>query len=59
MTGVGGGALMTPILVLVFGTAPLTAVGTDLWFAAITKTAVTGLHVRKRLIDWPIVCLRK
>ena len=36
MTGVGGGALMTPILLLVFGTAPLTAVGTDLWFAAIT-----------------------
>jgi uncharacterized protein len=55
MTGVGGGALMTPILVLIFGTAPLTAVGTDLWFAAITKVAVSGLHVRKRLIDWPIV----
>ena len=55
MTGVGGGALMTPILVLTFGTAPLTAVGTDLWFAAITKLAVTGLHVRKGLIDWPIV----
>jgi uncharacterized protein len=55
MTGVGGGALMTPILVLVFGTAPLTAVGTDLWFAAITKVAVSGLHLRKRLIDWPIV----
>ena len=55
MTGVGGGALMTPILVLAFGTMPLTAVGTDLWFAAITKIAVTGLHVRNGLIDWPIV----
>ena len=55
MTGVGGGALMTPILLLVFGTAPLTAVGTDLWFAAITKIAVSGLHLRQGLIDWPIV----
>ena len=55
MTGVGGGALMTPILLLLFGTAPLTAVGTDLWFAAITKLAVSGLHLRRRLIDWPIV----
>jgi uncharacterized membrane protein YfcA len=55
MTGVGGGALMTPILLLVFGTAPLTAVGTDLWFAAITKLAVSGMHLRSRVIDWPIV----
>ena len=55
MTGVGGGALMTPILLLVFGTAPLTAVGTDLWFAAITKVAVSGLHVRQGLIDWQVV----
>ena len=55
MTGVGGGALMTPILVLTFGAAPLTAVGTDLWFAAITKVAVSGLHVRHGLIDWAIV----
>ena len=37
MTGVGGGALMTPILVLLFGVAPAAAVGTDLWFAALTK----------------------
>jgi len=55
MTGVGGGALMTPILLLGFGTAPLVAVGTDLWFAAITKLAVSGLHARQRLIDWPLV----
>ncbi len=55
MTGVGGGALMTPILLLGFGTAPLVAVGTDLWFAAITKLAVSGLHMRQRLIDWAVV----
>lgn len=55
MTGVGGGALMTPILLLGFGTTPLVAVGTDLWFAAITKLAVSGLHARRRLIDWPVV----
>jgi len=55
MTGVGGGALMTPILLLVFGTAPLTAVGTDLWFAAATKVAVSGLHIRQGVIDWLVV----
>lgn len=55
MTGVGGGALMTPILLFLFGTAPLTAVGTDLWFAAVTKLAVSGLHLRSKVIDWPIV----
>jgi uncharacterized membrane protein YfcA len=46
---------MTPILLLVFGVAPVIAVGTDLWFAAVTKTVVSGLHVRQGLIDWPIV----
>jgi uncharacterized membrane protein YfcA len=55
MTGVGGGALMTPILLFLFGTAPLTAVGTDLWFAAITKLFISGLHLRSKVIDWPIV----
>lgn len=55
MTGVGGGALMTPILLIGFGTAPLVAVGTDLWFAAITKVAVSGLHARQHLIDWSVV----
>src|SRR5256885_11243344 len=38
VTGVGGGSLMTPLLVLLFGVSPVTAVGTDLLFAAITKT---------------------
>lgn len=57
LTGVGGGALMTPVLLLVFGIAPVTAVGTDLWFAALTKTVAVPLHQRKGLIDWPIVRL--
>lgn len=55
LTGVGGGSLMTPILLLLFGTAPVTAVGTDLWFAAITKLAATRVHNGRGLIDWPIV----
>jgi uncharacterized protein len=55
LTGVGGGALMTPLLLLFFGVAPHTAIGTDLWFAAITKLAVTPLHYGKNLIDWQIL----
>ena len=55
LTGVGGGALMTPLLLLVFGVAPLTAVGTDLWFAAITKLFATRVHHRHGLIDWLVV----
>ena len=39
LTGVVGGALMTPVLLLVFGVAPTTAIATDLWFAAVTKLA--------------------
>lgn len=45
LTGVGGGSLMTPILVLLFGVAPGAAVGTDLWFAAVTKM-VGGVSLR-------------
>jgi uncharacterized membrane protein YfcA len=55
LTGVGGGALMTPLLLLLFGVAPLTAVGTDLWFAAITKVFATRVHHDRGLIDWPVV----
>ncbi len=51
LTGVGGGALMTPALVLIFGVAPITAVGTDLWFAALTKVAASRVHYRRGLID--------
>lgn len=55
LTGVGGGALMTPILLLLFGVAPATAVGTDLWFAALTKMAATRIHHGHGLIDWTVV----
>ena len=55
LTGVGGGALMTPLLLLVFGVAPLAAVGTDLWFAAITKLFATRVHHSHGLIDWQVV----
>jgi uncharacterized membrane protein YfcA len=43
-TGVGGGALVTPIALLIFGIAPVTAVGTDLWFAALTKLVATRVY---------------
>ncbi|MBL8002777.1 MAG: sulfite exporter TauE/SafE family protein [Flavobacteriales bacterium] len=55
LTGVGGGALMTPLLLLLFGTVPMVAVGTDLWFAAITKLFATPVHHSKGLIDWVVV----
>lgn len=55
LTGVGGGALMTPLLLLAFDVAPLAAVGTDLWFAAITKVFATSVHHDHGLIDWPVV----
>ena len=55
LTGVGGGALMTPILLLVFGVAPQTAVATDLWFAAITKCVALPLHQRGGRVDWQVV----
>jgi len=55
LTGLGGGALMTPILLLIFGVAPVTAIGTDLWFAAITKMAAGKIHHSKGLIDWQVL----
>ena len=54
ITGVGGGALMTPILVLLFGVAPAAAVGTDLWFAAITKLVGGTVHHSKGSVDWQV-----
>lgn len=56
MTGVGGGSLMTPIL-LWFGINPATAVGTDLLYAAITKASGVWVHGRNRNIDWKITGL--
>ena len=55
LTGVGGGSMMTPLLVLVFGVAPVTAVGTDLLFAALTKTGGAWAHARRQNVDWSIV----
>jgi uncharacterized membrane protein YfcA len=57
MTGVGGGSLMTPILILLFGFYPTTAVGTDLLFATVTKSVGTTVHRAKGTIDWRIVRL--
>jgi uncharacterized protein len=55
MTGVGGGSLMTPILVLLFGIYPATAVGTDLLYAAVTKTGGTIVHGLNHTVDWRVV----
>jgi uncharacterized membrane protein YfcA len=55
MTGVGGGSLMTPLLILLFGIHPAAAVGTDLLYAAATKTAGSLFHGFNRTIDWRVV----
>jgi uncharacterized protein len=55
MTGMGGGSLMTPILILLFGIHPVAAVGTDLLYAAATKSIGTLLHGLRGAIDWRIV----
>jgi uncharacterized membrane protein YfcA len=55
LTGVGGGALMTPILLLFFGVPPTTAIATDLWFAAITKVVAARIHNGKGQVDWVVV----
>jgi uncharacterized membrane protein YfcA len=57
MTGVGGGSLMTPLLVLLFGVHPVTAVGTDLLFAALTKSAGVVAHGFNRSVDWAVTGL--
>ncbi len=54
LTGVGGGSLMTPLLVLMFGVAPQTAVGTDLLYAALTKSAGSAVHGWRETVDWKI-----
>jgi uncharacterized membrane protein YfcA len=55
MTGVGGGSLMTPLLILLFGIHPSTAVGTDLLYAAATKAGGSVVHGWARSIYWPAV----
>lgn len=59
-TGVGGGSLMAPLMILLLGVAPVTAVGTDLWFASITKTVGAVVHKKQgnanlRIVKW--LCL--
>ena len=51
MTGIGGGSLMTPMLILVFGVTPVTAIGTDLAYAAVTKTVGGYKHWRQKTVD--------
>lgn len=55
LTGVGGGSLMTPLLVLAFGFHPATAVGTDLLYASATKAAGTMVHGHRGTVDWKVV----
>ena len=55
LTGVGGGSLMTPLLIFLFGVKPHLAIGTDLLFAAFTKMGGSVSLARSRLIDWRIV----
>jgi uncharacterized membrane protein YfcA len=55
MTGVGGGSLMTPLLIILFGVHPATAVGTDLLYAALTKSGGTLVHGMQGSVDWRVV----
>lgn len=55
LTGVGGGSLMTPLLILLFGVAPVSAVGTDLLQASVTKAAGTAVLGLGRSVAWPLV----
>ena len=55
MTGVGGGALMTPLLISIFGVSPQVAVGTDLLYAAVTKTVGGWRHHVADHVEWPVV----
>jgi uncharacterized protein len=57
LTGMGGGSLMTPLLILLFGVHPLTAVGTDLLYAAATKSVGTAIHSRNGNVEWRVAGL--
>lgn len=54
MTGMGGGTLMTPLLILLFGVKPVTAIGTDIFYAAVTKTVGGWRHLRMRSVNLPL-----
>lgn len=57
VTGVGGGSLMTPLLILMYGISPATAVGTDLLYASVTKTGGAWVHGRRGTVNWRLVGL--
>ncbi|UTW13904.1 sulfite exporter TauE/SafE family protein [Marinobacterium rhizophilum] len=57
LTGIGGGALMTPILIVVFGIAPVVAVSTDLIYAAVTKFGGMWSYARRKMVHWKVVGL--
>src|SRR5258705_12489627 len=57
LTGMGGGSLMTPLLILLFGVHPLTAGGTGLLYAPLTKTAGTAIHSKQGNVDWHVARL--
>ena len=57
LTGVGGGSLMTPLLLSVFKLHPAVAIGTDLWFACITKIAGSASHHKAGHVEWRITAL--
>jgi uncharacterized membrane protein YfcA len=54
LTGMGGGSLMTPMLILIFGIKPTTAIGTDIFYAAITKTAGGWRHLKLKTVNMPL-----
>ncbi len=54
LTGMGGGSLMTPLLILVFGIKPTTAIGTDIFYAAVTKTAGGWRHLKLKTVNMPL-----
>jgi hypothetical protein len=55
MTGMGGGSLMTPLLILVFGIQPTTAIGTDIFYSAVTKTVGGWRHLRMKTVNMELV----
>ena len=55
MTGMGGGSLMTPLLILLFGVQPTTAIGTDIFYAAVTKTVGGWRHLRMKTVNMELV----
>ena len=54
MTGMGGGTLMTPLLILLFGVKPVTAIGTDIFYAAVTKTVGGWRHLKMGTVNIPL-----